>query len=158
MGPKKHRHFTNDSDKQILFNKELKKCTKCEVIKSIQYFANLKLTSDGKSSWCNECCKNKMMSKRKTFEHKYQMLLNVEPSTDIDLETFKLIIASPCYYCGDSNTTLGLDRLIPGKDDGKYIKKNVVSCCKTCNYMKRALGLIDFYNHIEKIYNNKKPL
>ncbi len=84
---------------------------------------------------------------------------------ELSFEQCKNLFISPCYYCGatGSNTIKygvtdktgtkcnGIDR----QDNAKgYIVGNVVPCCKTCNWMKRALGHDEFIEHVEKIYRH----
>lgn len=46
-----------------------------------------------------------------------------------------------CFYCGDCNNCMGVDR----KDnDVGYSATNVVACCKTCNYFKWNLSVDAF--------------
>jgi len=57
----------------------------------------------------------------------------------------------PCYYCNSGIETIGIDRI---DSNGGYTLENSVPCCTTCNKMKMALGVKEFLNHINKIYNN----
>ncbi len=50
----------------------------------------------------------------------------------------------PCYYCGTGIETVGLDRIHNNKG---YTIDNVVSCCKTCNFMKRSMSQKEFIAH-----------
>ena len=60
----------------------------------------------------------------------------------------------PCFYCGinpDTTTTLGgVDRI---DSLGNYTMDNVVPCCKTCNFMKGKLDVLQFLKKIESISN-----
>ncbi len=54
---------------------------------------------------------------------------------EIPFETYVVLAALPCLYCGDStlSTGHGLDR----KDSSiGYLVDNVVPCCKVCNKIK----------------------
>lgn len=78
---------------------------------------------------------------------------------------FIKLASQPCYYCGEppreanylSKATKktggfkinGVDRLINIKG---YTKRNSVSCCTTCNMMKKTLNERQFIEHISKIY------
>lgn len=66
------------------------------------------------------------------------------------IEEFEQISLMPCNYCG-GGTKKGIDRM-----DNKigYTKKNSMSCCKICNYMKKAYSVEEFLNHIRKIYKH----
>lgn len=76
------------------------------------------------------------------------------------------LLLDNCYYCGEkpTNTTRrkglktqitynGIDRLY---NNLGYIKNNVVTCCKECNYLKSDMNHDYFMNKIEKIYNTLK--
>ncbi len=76
---------------------------------------------------------------------------------DLTIDEFKELCSKKCFYCGSEPQTKtevggilrnGIDRV-----DGKigYIKTNCVTCCVTCNYMKRTLNQKSFYQHILKI-------
>jgi hypothetical protein len=81
----------------------------------------------------------------------------------LTMDDFKSITSSACFYCGAEPTPYhgynrklhkvpyvcnGVDRK---NNDGDYIVENCVPCCSTCNYMKRALGLEEFTQHVAKI-------
>jgi len=72
---------------------------------------------------------------------------------EISFERFKLLIIANCYYCGSKvkSTGSGLDRIDSAKD---YTINNVVTCCHTCNWMKRSLSVSEFLNHIRKIISH----
>lgn len=54
-----------------------------------------------------------------------------------------------CYFCGELNCT-GIDRVDPNFG---YIKENMQSCCFNCNEMKMDRNIIEFKDHIIKLYN-----
>ncbi|MBI4029489.1 MAG: hypothetical protein HY376_03955 [Candidatus Blackburnbacteria bacterium] len=60
---------------------------------------------------------------------------------EIDYESFFLLVESPCYYCGDSISKIGLDRK---NNRVGYKKNNVVPCCKDCNRMKGKMSESEF--------------
>ena len=75
-------------------------------------------------------------------------------------DDFKLLIDSPCHYCGslpsqikkyNTNTYIynGIDRL---DSSCGYIKTNCVACCFICNKMKMEISVDSFMNHIRRIY------
>lgn len=57
------------------------------------------------------------------------------------------LFEQPCFYCGESPETSskcklsGIDRV---DNDVTYIETNVVPCCPTCNYMKKAIKVDNF--------------
>lgn len=78
---------------------------------------------------------------------------NYSDGCPIDL--FIRMSQDPCYYCGrvginDYGGTRynGLDRLSSSRD---HSPDNIVTCCKTCNYMKREMEVEEFLTHIERI-------
>lgn len=84
---------------------------------------------------------------------------------ELPFEKFKEIILSDCFYCGSKPTEYaktrrcinipmnGIDRV---NSSIGYAFDNVVPCCKICNKMKMILGMNEFLNNIEKIYNFQK--
>ena len=71
----------------------------------------------------------------------------------LTLEEFKMYWKKPCSYCGAEIKTIGLDRIDNSKG---YIKDNIISCCRECNTIKRAMTQKDFINKIRKIAKNTK--
>jgi len=67
-------------------------------------------------------------------------------------ELFEKLRGGKCYYC-DSIENIGIDRV---DNNIGYIKKNIVSCCSTCNMMKRAYDKDYFINQCKKVSNNFK--
>jgi hypothetical protein len=77
---------------------------------------------------------------------------------------FDNLIEGSCHYCGarkeEAQPRLrksgrkwvgfnGIDRIDSGKG---YFMGNVASCCSVCNYMKGAMELDDFLNHIRRVH------
>lgn len=75
------------------------------------------------------------------------------------------IINQNCYYCNIKPSNKykhghsfgyylynGIDRV---NNEKGYTIKNVVACCKNCNYMKHKMNLDTFYNQVKNIYNNR---
>ena len=69
----------------------------------------------------------------------------------LTLEQWEALRGQPCTYCGDTFEGVRVDRV---DSDGEYCDDNVVSCCTTCNMMKRTMPLGDFLAHIAKIANH----
>lgn len=69
------------------------------------------------------------------------------------IELFK----KECTYCGDKvrGKYSGIDRINSG---ASYTLDNTVSCCSTCNYMKRSLSLREFLEKIAKIHTRMAPI
>lgn len=75
---------------------------------------------------------------------------------------FMELLIGPCFYCGTerSNTKIrgsrsfdynGIDRL---NSRNGYVRGNVVSCCKNCNLMKKDMSVLEFREHVAKIYKH----
>jgi hypothetical protein len=93
---------------------------------------------------------------------------------NLTIDEFKNLTSNNCHYCdippsqvrksqskynseSKNYTYNGIDRLDSTKG---YILGNVVSCCHTCNIMKRDKSYLEFLIRIEKIYEKliKKKL
>ena len=85
---------------------------------------------------------------------------------DLSKEIFRKLFNSNCYYCGGEPSNVktswtgitfiynGIDRIDSSKG---YVKNNVVSCCKICNYAKRDMSQLEFMEWINRIikFNGK---
>ena len=67
---------------------------------------------------------------------------------ELTYEDFLIYLHQPCHYCGDEIKTVGLDRV---DNNIGYRKDNIVTCCTTCNYMKKMTGKDEFLAHCRKI-------
>jgi len=85
-------------------------------------------------------------------------------SFDLNEVQFKELIFAKCFYCDSEPHNItnistrygtiiynGIDRV---DNERGYIIDNVVTCCGTCNMMKRTYTKQEFVDHIEKIYNH----
>ena len=79
---------------------------------------------------------------------------------EITKNEFTHMINSNCYYCDaeprqcSDSIRNGIDRI---NNEVGYISGNSVTCCTTCNMIKRDIRHDDFLRHIEKIYlDNEK--
>lgn len=74
---------------------------------------------------------------------------------EITKNEFTHMINSNCYYCDapprqcSDSIRNGIDRI---NNEVGYITGNSVTCCTTCNMIKRNIRHDDFLRHIEKIY------
>lgn len=66
----------------------------------------------------------------------------------LTFKQFMMFWQQSCHYCGDNIKTVGIDRI---DSDVGYVIDNCVSCCSTCNYMKRNLSQPDFLEQCKKI-------
>lgn len=69
------------------------------------------------------------------------------------------LFAGDCHYCGAKPvetqeasrynwTRNGIDRV---NNTQGYTEENCVSCCKTCNSMKKTLSKVEFLEHVQRI-------
>lgn len=56
------------------------------------------------------------------------------------LDKFREYVSQNCFYCGSKNAG-GIDRI---RNEKRYTPKNIVPCCKVCNYMKNTTSLHNF--------------
>jgi len=70
---------------------------------------------------------------------------------EVTKEELLSLVEKPCRYCGD--TGRGIDRIDNKKG---YEKGNICSCCKMCNFMKRAYTEKEFIEHCKKVARLKK--
>jgi hypothetical protein len=83
---------------------------------------------------------------------------------ELTKEEFSILTQQDCFYDGTSPSQIkrsiykggnyiynGLDRVDSSKG---YTLDNVVPCCKKCNEGKMAISLNEFYDWIERVYNN----
>lgn len=69
----------------------------------------------------------------------------------LTFEQFMTFWNQPCFYCGDSVFTVGIDR----KDNNiGYVIDNCAPCCAMCNWMKRTFPVADFIRQCKKIASN----
>lgn len=84
--------------------------------------------------------------KRSAIERNY--------SFELTLEQFdSLLKEKVCYYCGDTENQIGLDRVINSEG---YLIDNVVPCCWSCNKLKGALDGKEFVKICIKISNSNR--
>lgn len=85
-------------------------------------------------------------------EHKYYTYKSRakarEISFELSIDQFLEMWQLPCRYCGSDIKTIGVDRV---DNTRGYVLDNVVSCCTTCNLMKRGMNAQDFISHCKKI-------
>lgn len=160
---------------------DAKDCTKCNERKPITQFYASKKSKDGFGNHCigcwnsldkirmqdphfreqarlrcakhNEKFRDKRNAYSKTPNARFGAYRNDARQRNgiefaITKDEFMLFWQKPCFYCGDIVATIGLDRVDNSRG---YVLGNVVSCCKTCNFSKHALGRDEFIAHCEKV-------
>lgn len=83
-------------------------------------------------------------------------------SFELERDTFKNIVTTPCAYCGsppksifkvrsgnDSTAYNGIDRI---NNSFGYVAGNVASCCRVCNMAKGVLTRDEFKKWIMDVY------
>ncbi len=69
---------------------------------------------------------------------------------ELEKETFKGLLKNSCHYCGSEASPFnGIDRV---DNSQGYVPGNVVTCCKTCNFLKHSLSVDTFLGQVQKIY------
>lgn len=58
-----------------------------------------------------------------------------------------------CHYCQKKTAfkNLTMDHLVPLARGGRSTKDNLVSCCKTCNNLKKSMMPLEWEEYLEKI-------
>lgn len=67
---------------------------------------------------------------------------------NLTFEEFMTFWQQPCFYCGDSIETVGLDRINNAKG---YELHNLVPCCYRCNWSKSNQSIESWLNFIKQI-------
>ena len=85
----------------------------------------------------------------------------------LDIEQFRSLVSSDCYYCGKPTTAIETDgRGIPFKYNGVdrrdndigYVFENCVTCCFRCNRMKSAMSDLEFLQHVVRIFKKHREV
>ena len=109
----------------------------------------------------------KLSNHKAAKNHLYQSYIKMAKKRDysfgLSQKQFEKLINDNCFYCGqpplrkyrgyvrDLGLSFnGVDRM---NNSIGYILENCVSCCTTCNYMKRIMTAEQFLLHIKKIYS-----
>jgi hypothetical protein len=69
----------------------------------------------------------------------------------LDDEYVKMLVQTPCYYCGKMDEKYGINGIDRFFSDLDYCKENVCACCKTCNMMKNTMSPNVFIKKCEHI-------
>lgn len=130
-----------------------KTCAKC----GKQHYANAFYKELNPSKPYKICSFCRERGAPESFDKMYTRMVSGAVSrglmVTISKSDYIMLVKYPCFYCGDPNMTLGLDRLDSGLG---YIAGNVVSCCSVCNRMKNAFSVEDFLNRIVRVYDRLK--
>ena len=156
--------------KQLIYQ-NLRRCYGCKNIfpLSYEYFYRNKKQGGGFCYLCKKCHKeyeSKNKDRKAIREHRRYLRLRKnllylfrkykkaakerKYIFNLTFDQFKKFWQKPCYYCGDKIETIGLDRIDNNKG---YEMKNIISCCRQCNYLKGNRNRNDFIMHCKKIVN-----
>ena len=140
---------------------ETKKCCVCKIIKRKSDFYKQKKKPDGLRAMCKECVKKysnehyqKILPRlydwrRKNRYQRYCVSVKGRGFLPLPKDEWQEVVQKDCYYCGEENTTKGIDRV----DNAiGYIKSNCISCCFFCNRAKSDVSIDYFLNKVKQIY------
>lgn len=109
-------------------------------------------------------CSDNTSSKRYVFSNYTRNAQLKNRTFDLSFKEFVEICEGKCYYCGTEPQTLvnkkdlygtwkynGVDRV---DNSIGYTKENSVTCCKTCNMMKKNMTFDEFTSKIKSIYSH----
>jgi len=131
----------------------------------------------GKHASCG-CLRNEMLVKRSSLPYgesqrnhqfsQYQYAANKRDlEWGLDRPLFDFLITHNCFYCGieplqsaryrkkEGIKFNGIDRKDPMQG---YIKDNVVTCCKTCNFAKQLMSVEEFKEWIKRVATHLRLL
>lgn len=127
-----------------------KQCKICLDFKLLKDFIKDNRNVDGRTFTCRVCYepirKKYYNNYQNTLEAKYKTYIKAAKernlSFNITIEEFKTFWQLNCFYCNIEIKTIGLDRV---DNSTGYELKNIVPCCRHCNYMKHAYSAAEFY-------------
>lgn len=154
----------------------VKKCSSCGHEKPRTAFHKARSRKGGLQPFCKECVREynslpitrkRMKSYQNTKRAKdYRKRYDQTPRAKyalykrvairrhhpfrLTLQEFMSFWKQPCYYCGDSIATIGLDQIIPGKG---YAPDNVRAVCWACNRMKFNRTEEEYLSHLTRLVN-----
>jgi len=145
----------------------LKRCPKCgeEKPATLEHFTACRANPDGLTYRCRLCHNQTVQDSREHNPESYAVSLKkwqTSPkgrftaykhnTTDrpfhLTFEQFMEFWQKNCSYCGDPIATVGIDRIDSNKD---YVLENCISCCVTCNMMKRTMTKEQWFAHMRKV-------
>lgn len=146
------------------------KCDDCWKIKSVSYDTlAYRENSEYRRSWNTYCsnCANKRMSWENNAQYKHWNNRYCEYRSNarkrwinfnLSIEDFEELTNWKCHYCWwnskDRNIKSRWNWIDRKYSDKWYYKENCVSCCATCNFMKRTIPYDEFIIYIKNLYNN----
>lgn len=121
-----------------LVRKGEKHCYSCDQVKprTFDFFGKNSNKGDGLNSEC-KLCRNRSSRNRyvKPYDTYRWSAKKRGYAFTISKTQFMKLTRLPCFYCGDTRRSSGLDRVDNLRG---YEPSNVVPCCTPCNMAKRA--------------------
>lgn len=108
------------------------------------------------------CCNNDKWNFEKTYNVYKKRAIKKNIGFELSRYEFERLVTSNCFYCKSEPELLkdklirnGIDRV---RNDFGYDRTNTISCCSTCNFMKRTMSFDNFKTKIDKISSNLKNI
>lgn len=137
----------------------LKKCTKCQNQKNETEFHFRNKKQGTLRAVCKDCRNELIRISKNLPERKYKSYRYDAARRglkfNLSFSEFKSFDGKPCYYCGNKEDSICLDRI---DNDLGYFYDNVVSCCHKCNSIKHVYDIEEFLEHIKKIYIHQQKV
>lgn len=71
---------------------------------------------------------------------------------DLTLEQFESLVVQPCFYCNDSESLIGIDRI---NNEIGYKIENCTPCCRICNVAKNIISYEEWIDYIMQLIKYK---
>ncbi len=142
-----------DLQKQL----DTRHCSKCKQLKLTDNFNKDNARKDGLCLLCKECGKKIRAKFYRTLRGRYSSYKSDAKRRKIEFnlssKEFKTFWKKSCHYCENEIEFIGLDRV---DNTAGYQLNNIVSCCSTCNNMKKNLSSSVFLEHCHKISQHQR--
>lgn len=152
-----HKLHPNAKPPVTDIEKQLRKCTWCDEVKSLEEFPRNIREFLGRSYDCKPCHNKRSRDNKNTPGHRYSTYKSsarfTKKSFDLSFEEFMSFWKKPCYYCENEIDGIGLDR--KDSKDG-YNLNNIVPCCWRCNRSKSDLTTDQFIQMCLKVSDKFK--
>lgn len=104
--------------------------------------------------------KEYMKNYMREYREKQKLLAegNKVPENGLPLKEWKKVIDyfdNECAYCGERDTELEQEHIIPVSKGGKYEMGNIIPACRSCNSSKQNKNIHEWYEQ-QEFYNGLK--